>query len=53
MGEISVDLRFVILGIYVGLVIEAVADTGQESAVTKDLEWNVSMTFTVSSCWYG
>lgn len=38
MCEVSVDLGFVIHRVDVGLVIEAVADAGEESAVTKDLE---------------
>lgn len=37
MCEVSVDLGFVVQGVDVGLVIEAVANTGEESAVTKDL----------------
>ncbi len=38
MCEVSVDLGFMVQGVDVGLVIEAVADAGEESAVTKDLE---------------
>lgn len=38
MCEVSVDLGFVVPGVDVGLMIETVADTGEESAVTKDLE---------------
>lgn len=37
MCKVSVDLGFVIHRVDVGLVIEAVADAGEQSAITKDL----------------
>ena len=37
MCEVPVDLGFVTLRVEVGLTIETVADTGEQSAVAEDL----------------